>query len=107
MMKRRQGVQKRNRDGENFKKRWRTLFRKGMEIQHDFDAEVYIYIQGRGKRLILRSTKHCCPPIRDELDKAYPIPIQFTIEEKDDREKLQKKPSSSSGLLEEIAPAAG
>ncbi|KAI1325834.1 hypothetical protein F5Y16DRAFT_376889 [Xylariaceae sp. FL0255] len=81
-MKRRQGVQQRNRD------------------------DLYIYIQRRGKRLVLRSTKHCCPPTRDELDKTYPIPIQFTIEDKDDREKLQKKPPSSSGLLE-IAPAAG
>lgn len=40
---------KRNRSGENFKKRWQTLVKKGKEIHDCFSADVYLLLRYRGR----------------------------------------------------------
>lgn len=40
---------KRNRSGENFKKRWQTFIKRGNEIHNSFSADVYLLLRYRGR----------------------------------------------------------
>jgi hypothetical protein len=40
---------KRNRSGENFKKRWQTFVKRGNEIHDYFSADVYLLLSYRGR----------------------------------------------------------
>jgi hypothetical protein len=52
---------KRDRSNENFKKKWSTLKKNGLNIHQTYDAEVYICIRRRGEKYEFKSTEKALP----------------------------------------------
>ncbi|KAH7160545.1 hypothetical protein B0J13DRAFT_432516 [Dactylonectria estremocensis] len=58
---------KRDRSGENFKKRWRTLQKSGYEVHEHYHADVYILLRRKGQIYQFKSTNRAWPPSSEEL----------------------------------------
>jgi outer membrane lipoprotein-sorting protein len=52
---------RRDRSNENFKKKWSTLKKNGLNIHQTYDAEVYICIRRRGEKYEFKSTEKALP----------------------------------------------
>ncbi|KAL7783595.1 hypothetical protein V8C37DRAFT_397014 [Trichoderma ceciliae] len=68
----------RDRSGENFKKRWRTLIKNGYEIYRDYVADVYILLRRKGQTYIFKSTDKKWPLSPDDIQGSFPVPVQVT-----------------------------
>lgn len=60
-------VQKRDRSGENFVRRWRTLRKQGLELHEKYHAEVYFLLRRNGRCYEFKSVNDKWPPAADEL----------------------------------------
>ncbi|KAI5455791.1 hypothetical protein BGZ63DRAFT_368522 [Mariannaea sp. PMI_226] len=69
---------KRDRSGENFQKRWRTLQKTGFDIHEIYHADVYILLQRKGQNYVFKSTDKAWPPPPAELERSFPLPVQVT-----------------------------
>lgn len=56
-----QQPKKRNRSGENFKKRWRTFVKSGFTVHQDYHADVYILLRRHGQVFEFKSTGNAWP----------------------------------------------
>lgn len=90
---------KRNRSGENFKKRWQTFIKRGDEIHEYFSADVYILLRYRGRIYEFKSSGKAWPLPSEDIvirralivglivanlqrqHKTFPIPVQVTVED--------------------------
>jgi hypothetical protein len=52
---------RRDRSNENFKKKWSTLKKNGLNIHQTYDAEIYICIRRRGEKYEFKSTEKALP----------------------------------------------
>ncbi|KAM6506482.1 hypothetical protein FSOLCH5_013461 [Fusarium solani] len=62
---------KRDRSNENFKKKWSTLKKNGLNIHQTYDAEVYICIRRRGEKYEFKSTEKALPLSDEEKVRMY------------------------------------
>ena len=89
---------KRDRSNENFKKKWSTLKRNGLNIHQTYDAEVYICIRRRGEKSEFKSTEKALPLSDEEKvrtclsdrriatdsarqNESFPMPVLVTAAE--------------------------
>lgn len=52
---------KRDRSGENFRKRWRTFVKSGFEVYRDYHADVYIVLRRKGQLYEFKSSGKTWP----------------------------------------------
>ncbi|KAF2190301.1 hypothetical protein K469DRAFT_525932, partial [Zopfia rhizophila CBS 207.26] len=52
---------KRDRNNENFLKRWRTFTKNGYDIHQDYHADVYILLRRKGQIFEFKSTNKSWP----------------------------------------------
>ncbi|RSL84241.1 hypothetical protein CDV31_016733 [Fusarium ambrosium] len=69
---------KRDRSNENFKKKWSTLKKNGLNIHQTYDAEVYICIRRRGEKYEFKSTEKALPLSDKEKNESFPLPVLVT-----------------------------
>ncbi len=62
-----QQPKKRNRSGENFKKRWRTFVKSGFKVHQDYHADVYILLRRNGQVFEFKSTGNAWPLSREDI----------------------------------------
>jgi hypothetical protein len=60
-------VQKRDRSNENFKKRWRTFVKSGLQAHRDYHADVYILLRRKGQTYEFKSTDRAWPLTPEDL----------------------------------------
>lgn len=58
---------KRNRSGENFKKRWNTFVKNGFQVHRDYHADVYILLRRKGQTYEFRSSDKAWPLSTEDL----------------------------------------
>ena len=58
---------KRNRSGENFKKRWNTFVKNGFQVHRDYHADVYILLRRKGQTYEFRSSDIAWPPSAEAI----------------------------------------
>jgi hypothetical protein len=61
------GRKKRDRSGENFRKRWRTLIRVGWKVSHVYTADVYIQLRRKGQVFEFKSTDNAWPLSSEDI----------------------------------------
>lgn len=59
-------TRKRDRSGENFKKRWRTLVRTLSKLHYDCGTEFHVSLSRKGQGDVCRSRKGISPLLADE-----------------------------------------
>lgn len=87
---------KRDRSGENFKKRWQTFIKRGDEIHENISADVYILLRYKGRIYEFKSGGKAWPLSPEDIvicraltvgfiiansqwqPKTYPIPVRVT-----------------------------
>ncbi|RMI94324.1 hypothetical protein CDV36_016483, partial [Fusarium kuroshium] len=69
---------RRDRSNENFKKKWSTLKKNGLNIHQTYDAEVYICIRRRGEKYEFKSTEKALPLSDEEKNESFPLPVLVT-----------------------------
>ncbi|RSL82237.1 hypothetical protein CDV31_016954, partial [Fusarium ambrosium] len=84
---------------ENFKKKWSTLEKNGLNIHQTYDAEVYICIRRRGEKYEFKSTEKALPLSDKEKNESFPLPVLVTAADVAD-ERTDLKFSTSGNDLE-------
>ncbi|KAH8744746.1 hypothetical protein F5883DRAFT_20807 [Diaporthe sp. PMI_573] len=70
---RRRQTRKRDRSGENFKKRWRTLVKTLSKLHYDYGTEFHVSLSRKGQGYVCRSRKGISPLLADETVQ-FPLP---------------------------------
>ncbi|KAK3933889.1 hypothetical protein QBC46DRAFT_401019 [Diplogelasinospora grovesii] len=78
---------KRDRSGENFKKRWRTLAKTLSELHHDYDAEFHLSMSRKQRNYICESRKGFLPLQASDIDTCYPRAIYITVAKREETNK--------------------
>jgi hypothetical protein len=62
---------KRDRSGENFKKRWHTLVKTLHELHHDYGAEFHLSMSRKRQDYVCRSRKGISPLLADDIVRVF------------------------------------
>ncbi|KAI3574101.1 hypothetical protein IWW34DRAFT_810256 [Fusarium oxysporum f. sp. albedinis] len=81
---------KRDRSNENFKKKWSTLKKNGLNIHQSYDAELYVCIRRRGEKYEFKSTEKA-------FNESFPPPVLVTAVDVADERSDQKNSTWGKG----------
>ena len=68
-------IQRKRRDksGENFRKRWRTFIKAGRKVHEAYEADVYIQLRRKGQLFEFKSTTDGWPLSPEDIVQAPPF----------------------------------